>query len=610
MASKRMYQPPILKSGEDFENWEREIKIWQCVTDLEKKKQAPAIYLSLEGQARQCCADIKVETLHSDSGVDELIKKLKTLYDKGAEQAAFIAYEEFETFQRPPSMSILDYINEFERSNNKIKSKKIELPDAVLAYRLLKSANVSEQKQTLARATISKLTFEDMKKQLKAIFDQQAGSSNQQEYQDVPVKVEPTYHSQDVQNDNEEKRVLYSKSQPHNSRGFRGWRGGSTTRYNQRGSARYASSGARPKEDERRQRSGNVSVRKSNPPDRSGNISRCVVCDSVMHWVKDCPHKDEVHVQLFTKDIKDEYINQFVGETLNAAVLDSGCTRTVCGKLWLDCYIDSLSKEDSKLIEERPTSTRFKFGDGRVVQASRKVIIPEYIGDMKVNIETDVVSDDLPLLLSKQSMKTARTTIDFANDKVTMLDQVLNLHFTSSGHYTIGITKEQQEDTSEGIRILLCKEEKDKRKVALKLHQQFAHAPSKRIISLIKDANVEDQELFKSIIDVEDNCQICKRYKRPQLKPAVGFSLAREFNETVSMDLKTYHGFLFLPIIDHATRFSTAAVIRSKKTKKSLTKFSSTGLHFLAVQEKSSVIMGGGGGGSLTTSCFVIWHSC
>ena len=155
-----------------------------------------------------------------------------------------------------------------------------------------------------------------------------------------------------------------------------------------------------------------------------------------------------------------------------------------------------------------------------------------------MSIETDVVPDDLPLLLSKQSMKTARTTIDFVNDKVTMLDQVLNLCFTSSGHYAIGITKEQQEDTSEGIRILLCKEEKDKRKIALKLHQQFAHAPSKRIISLVKDANVEDQELFKFISDTEDNCQICKRSKRPQLKPAVGFSLAKDFNETVSMDLK------------------------------------------------------------------------
>ena len=67
---------------------------------------------------------MKVETLHSDSGVDELINKLETLYHKDAEQAAFIAYEEFETFQRPPNMSVLDYINEFERRNNKIKSRK------------------------------------------------------------------------------------------------------------------------------------------------------------------------------------------------------------------------------------------------------------------------------------------------------------------------------------------------------------------------------------------------------------------------------------------------------------------------------------------------------
>ena len=81
MASKGMFQPPILKSEQDFENWEHEIKIWQCVMDLENKKQAPEIYLSFEGQARQCCDDIKAETLRSYSGVDELIKKLKTLYD-------------------------------------------------------------------------------------------------------------------------------------------------------------------------------------------------------------------------------------------------------------------------------------------------------------------------------------------------------------------------------------------------------------------------------------------------------------------------------------------------------------------------------------------------
>ena len=27
-----------------------------------------------------------------------------------------------------------------------------------------------------------------------------------------------------------------------------------------------------------------------NPLDRNGQISKCVVCDSKMHWAKDCPH--------------------------------------------------------------------------------------------------------------------------------------------------------------------------------------------------------------------------------------------------------------------------------------------------------------------------------
>ena len=45
------------------------------------------------------------------------------------------------------------------------------LPTAVLAYHVLKSANISNEKQQLARATITELNYKNMKKQLKAIHD-------------------------------------------------------------------------------------------------------------------------------------------------------------------------------------------------------------------------------------------------------------------------------------------------------------------------------------------------------------------------------------------------------------------------------------------------------
>ena len=35
-----------------------------------------------------------------------------------------------------------------------------------------------------------------------------------------------------------------------------------------------------------------------------------------------------------------------IGEMLSMAVLDSGCTKTVCGETWLNCDLETLSDED------------------------------------------------------------------------------------------------------------------------------------------------------------------------------------------------------------------------------------------------------------------------
>lgn len=52
-------------------------------------------------------------------------------------KTAYLAYEKFEKFKRPETMSITDYIVEFERLYYKIKTHKMVLPDDVLAYRVL-----------------------------------------------------------------------------------------------------------------------------------------------------------------------------------------------------------------------------------------------------------------------------------------------------------------------------------------------------------------------------------------------------------------------------------------------------------------------------------------
>ena len=67
-------------------------------------------------------------------------------------------------------MTVSDHKIEFERLYNKAKHHKIELPEGVLAYRFLNSANISSHHKQLGRATLPELSYQSMKDQLKKIF--------------------------------------------------------------------------------------------------------------------------------------------------------------------------------------------------------------------------------------------------------------------------------------------------------------------------------------------------------------------------------------------------------------------------------------------------------
>ena len=70
------------------------------------------------------------------------------------------------------------------------------------------------------------------------------------------------------------------------------------------------------------------------------------------------PHKiddsdgNQVKLSLFSKKVYNCYINKFVMKTFNHAVLDSGCTKTVCRESWLNNYIDTLPAGDKQKVVE------------------------------------------------------------------------------------------------------------------------------------------------------------------------------------------------------------------------------------------------------------------
>ena len=130
-----------------------------------------------------------------------------------------------------------------------------------------------------------------------------------------------------------------------------------------------------------------------------------------------------VKITLFTQDIHKCYIETFVGEALNCAVLDSGCTKNVCSKTWLDSYLNTLTEKDAQKVVVKSCSNSFRFGDGNSKRANKSVTMPVRIGNEDIMIKTGVIHSDLPLLLSKEAMKKGGVKIDFARDKVSFLNQ-------------------------------------------------------------------------------------------------------------------------------------------------------------------------------------------
>ena len=145
---QKIYSPPILAEIGKIEEWLRELKILQCLQDLEKKKQIPVVYLDLTDKIRKNCSDILVSDLNKDDGLDTLVRRIKSLYAKDTNTLlAFMWYDKFENFKRPDDMNIADYINDFERFNNQIKHYDMELLTGVITYKVLKNANASNVKQ-------------------------------------------------------------------------------------------------------------------------------------------------------------------------------------------------------------------------------------------------------------------------------------------------------------------------------------------------------------------------------------------------------------------------------------------------------------------------------
>ena len=537
--------PPELNNESNYADWKYDVSVWKMLTKLENKKQGPALYLNLKGKARECVRGISLDVIGAENGFSKLLDALDKLYLKDENTRAFIAFKEFYNYRRS-SENITDFLAHFEYLYAKLTQFDMTLPQGVQAFFLLNAINVSADHAKLARATCTELTYENMKSNIVKIFgDFSLGSSSSNSLLDTTaIKTEPTYYAESSQAN----EVMYM-----NSRRYGKGNGAKTKQFSTSGS------------------------RRQNPKDEFGNVMKCYSCQSTEHLLRYCPDKknkkrgnkpEEVHITLFNSD-KDSKMLQLVEESIGKALLDCGCTKTVAGQIWLDAYLSMLSNDQLKLVKYEEDFTVFRFGNGKESISKKMVHIPATMGKRSVGINVCIVENDLPLLLSKNSMEKAKILLDFNTGRAKIFDDWFKLKCSSSGHFMVPLTALAAYHEDQIVLHLqnlgkLSAEELEKK--ALKLHRTLGHCSKEKLIKLVKNSkDFNDKRFIQSIKNICDNCKICEKFRKAPLEPCVALPIAANFNDVVCMDLKVVdQKYLVLHLIDAFSRYSVAAIIPSK----------------------------------------------
>ena len=148
-------------------------------------------------------------------------------------------------------------------------------------------------------------------------------------------------------------------------------------------------------------------------------------------------HDDIIHVTLFTDGPVEEA--GLLYDTHGHGLIDCGCTKTVCGKAWLDSYLESLPRSDHMMIEYLKGDTKFRFGDSPVITSTDKVILPIKLGPKKFSLETCIVPSDVPLLISRSSLERADATIGFGSKEIWIGDEQVPVVEFKSGHMGVSL---------------------------------------------------------------------------------------------------------------------------------------------------------------------------
>ena len=149
MIIKWLETPLSLSKCRKYEDWLKLFKIWRCYTELPAKQQGSALVLSIEDEALDAVLEIDDAEITGENAVVAIINILNHLFKKDSTITKYQPFESFMTFKRLSAMSIQVFLNELDEHLFKTKTYGKTMSDDILAYQLLKSANLSTHLEEL-----------------------------------------------------------------------------------------------------------------------------------------------------------------------------------------------------------------------------------------------------------------------------------------------------------------------------------------------------------------------------------------------------------------------------------------------------------------------------
>ena len=549
--TQQLMQPtpvPKFTKNMSLEAWKRKVNVWSTShVHVNESLRLNMILESLkENSERKELQNWIVYNIEEDlnfdmttvGAIDLFLQKFQKKFEISNWKKCSGVWKEILDFKAKEGETTRQYLERFNEIESKMRNMDSNIPDVYLAIHLLDRSNVAEiTKQNI----LSKVDLDDKNKVLK--------------------QVKTSFDNLVNQLDSESPNVNYWSS---NQRDYRPQSTSNEKRWRDRSEDRRSRSSNFKERGRSRSKSFHRSKSRGYDDRRQGYRSRS---KSRPREVFTCEK-----FNLDKPDIKNnrEENNVFSTNTENKCVVDSGCPKSVAGKLWVNLYKQSLMNIDEfkdfhfKEYDERE---KFKFGPSQVYISTKAITLPVKIGLTTTTIIVSQVNANIPLLLGRDYLKEWKCNLDFDKNVLKMDGIGVTLEVNDKEHYILDLIHAECE-VAKIINETFFMEtsEMEKFETINKIHKITAHKQQDQLARFLKNHKNYNKSIDKIISEVINKCQTCNKFKKTSDKPKVSMPKANDTNQIVAIDLKEMRddNCYILYLVCEFSKFTRGQVIKNK----------------------------------------------